>query len=306
MRAAFVETLIDLARKDERIYLLVADVGFNLVEPFATEFPKRFLNTGIAEQNMVSVATGLALSGKVVFTYTLTNFATFRCAEQIRNDACYHNANVKIVASGAGLAYGTLGATHHATQDLAIMRALPGMVVASPADPVEVRLVTRALASHDGPCYLRLGRTGDPVIHRESPAFQLGRSIAIQEGKDLTIIGTGGIMQNVVLAAQRLAQKGKKARVLSVPVVKPLDAEAILLAAKDTGAILTVEEHNVVGGLGSAVAEVLAESGVSRVPFKRLAIEDVFCREVGNQEYLIGNHGLSVDSITEAALGLVG
>jgi transketolase len=288
---------MELAERDERITLIVGDLGFGVVEPFAERFPGRFLNAGVAEQNMAGIATGMAMSGKVVFTYSIANFPTLRCLEQIRNDICYHNADVKIVAVGGGFAYGPLGITHHATEDLAIMRALPGMVVVAPGDPPEVEHATRAIAAHAGPCYLRLGRAGEPTVHRQSIAFQLGKAITVLNGGDLTLISTGGILATAVRVAERLAKEGVRARLLSMHTVKPLDASAVLAAARETGAIVTLEEHSVVGGLGSAVAEVLAESGQLQVPYKRLGSPPIFSPHVGSQDYLLAQHGLSEEGI---------
>ena len=305
MRAAFIRSLINLARNDDRVFLLVGDVGYSLVEPFAEEFPAQFVNVGIAEQNMTGIAAGLALCDKMVFIYSLANFPTLRCFEQIRNDVCYHNANVKIVSSGGGLAYGALGATHHVTEDLAIMRALPNMTVIAPGDPVEAGLATQAIAGLPGPGYLRLAKTGDPVVHQRTPNFQIGRAITVLEGNDATLIATGGILNNTVQAAERLAQRGIQTRVLSMHTIKPLDIESVLESARETGAIITIEEHSMIGGLGSAVAEVLAESGNYRIAFKRIGITDSFSSVVGSQEYLLKGLSLSVDGITDAVQSLL-
>ena len=304
MRAAFIQTLIECARVDGRIWLLVGDLGYSVVEPFRQEFPDRFINIGVAEQNMTGIAAGLALSGKVVFTYSIANFPTLRCLEQVRNDVCYHEANVKIVAVGGGLAYGAQGMTHHATEDLAIMRALPNMTVVAPGDPVEAVLATRAVAKWPGPCYMRLGKAQEPVVHQTSPDFQIGKAITVREGGDVTLATTGGILFNTMQAAEQLARQGIQARVLSMPTIKPLDSEAVLAAAEQTKAIITVEEHSLIGGLGSAVAEVLAELGNSHTTFRRIGIKDEFCRQVGSQEYLRGIYGLSVDSIIEVVRSL--
>jgi transketolase len=282
----------------------VGDLGYSVVEPFRQEFPERFINVGVAEQNMTGIATGLAISGKVVFTYSIANFPTLRCLEQIRNDVCYHRASVKIVAVGGGFAYGAQGMTHHATQDLAIMRALPNMTVVAPGDPVETALATRAIIEWPGPCYLRLGKAQEPVVHKTSPDFQIGKAIVVQEGSDVTLITTGGILYNAVQAAERLAQQGIQARVLSMHTLKPLDTDAVVAAAQRTKAIITVEEHSLIGGLGSAVAEVLAELGDSYITFRRIGIKDEFCHQVGSQEYLRGIYGLSVDSIIEVVRSL--
>lgn len=297
MRTAFFRTLFELAEQDERINLVVGDLGFGVVEPFAGRFPDRFLNAAVAEQNMTGIAAGMALSGKIVFTYSIANFPTLRCLEEIRNDVCYHNADVKVVAVGGGFAYGSLGMTHHATEDLAIMRALPGMVVVAPGDPIEVAHATRVIAAHGGPCYLRLGRAGEPIVHRADVEFRLGKAITVRNGGDITLISTGGLLEIVLHVAERLATEGVRARVLSMHTVKPLDAEAVLAAARETRGIVTLEEHSLIGGLGSAVAEVLAESGELRVPFKRLGLPSAFSSKVGDQEYLRATHGLSEDGI---------
>jgi transketolase len=253
---------------------------------------------------MTGIATGLALCGKVVFTYSLANFPTTRCLEQIRNDVCYHNANVNIVASGGGLSYGALGMTHHTTEDLAIMRALPNMTVIAPGDPVEAALATRAVAERPGPCYLRLVKTGDPVIHQTTPNFEVGKAITVRNGSDATLIATGGILWNAMQAAEQLAQQGIKARVLSMHTVKPLDIDAVLTAAQETSAIVTIEEHSIIGGLGSAVAEVLAEWN-NPVYFRRIGINDTFCSQVGSQAYLQEAYSLSVESIVTTVESLV-
>src|SRR5437879_9322206 len=194
MRTAFIQTLNELADRDPRVCLVVGDLGFSVIEEFATKPPDQFGNAGVAEQNMIGLAAGMALTGKIVFTYSIGNFGTLRCLEQIRNDVCYHRANVKVVAVGGGLAYGNLGVTHHASEDVAIMRALPNMTVVTPGDPVEARLATRAVVAHGGPCYLRRGKTGEPVVHAEEPAFELGRAITMREGSDLTLIASGGML----------------------------------------------------------------------------------------------------------------
>lgn len=296
MRTAFIRTLLALAEEDSSINLVVGDLGFGVVETFAKRFPKQFLNAGVAEQNMTGLAAGLALCGKTVFTYSIANFPTLRCLEQIRNDVCYHNANVKVVAVGGGFAYGSLGMTHHATEDLAIMRTLPGMTVLAPGDPVETELAVRAAAARPGPCYLRLGRAGEPTVHTADTPFRIGKAITVREGENITLIATGDMLFTAVQLADRLAGEGVSARVLSMHTVKPLDTEAVLTAAKETRAVVTIEEHSVIGGLGSAIAEVLAESGVA-VSFKRIGLPPAFCREVGSQEYLRERNGLTVPAI---------
>jgi transketolase len=292
--------LVQLAEQDANIHLLVGDIGFGVVEPFAGRFPDRFLNVGVAEQNLTGIAAGMALSGKTVFTYSIANFPTLRCLEQVRNDVCYHKANVKIVAVGGGFAYGALGMTHHATEDLAILRALPEMTVIAPADPIETEHATRAVATYPGPCYLRLGRAGEPLIHSTPIDFEIGKAIRVREGDDITLISTGGLLGTALEVAEVIAKQGFQARVLSMHTLKPLDAEAVLAAALDTKAIVTLEEHSVIGGLGSAVAEVLAESSEVRVSFKRLGASSSFARVVGSQEFLRERNGLSVQRILKS------
>jgi transketolase len=289
-----------LAERDSRVFLVVGDLGFGVTEPFAKRFPKRYLNAGVAEQNMTGIAAGLALSGKIVFTYSIANFPILRCLEQIRNDVCYHRANVKVVAVGGGFAYGSLGATHHATEDLAIMRALPEMTVVAPGDPEEAAAATEAVAAHDGPCYLRLGRAGEQKVHARPIHFQLGKAIQVRQGGDLTIISTGGMLQTAVDTADALSHRGLQVRVLSMHTLKPLDTDAVLSAARETGGIFTLEEHSIIGGLGSAVAETLAESAEREVGFKRFALPSAFACKSGTQEYLRAQFGLGVESLTDA------
>ena len=306
MRGAFFRALLTLAERDHRINLIVGDLGFGVVEEFARRFPDRFLNAGIAEQNMTGIAAGMALSGKIVFTYSIANFPILRCLEQVRNDVCYHNANVKIVAVGGGLAYGSLGATHHATEDLAIMRSLPRMVVVAPGDPDEAEAATQALAAHAGPCYLRLGRAGEANVHSGELDFRLGKAVTVRQGHDLTLISTGGMLETAVQTAELLHQSGLETRVLSMHTVKPLDGNTVRAAARETGAVFTLEEHSVDGGLGGAVAEVLAESGEGAFTFRRFGLPSAFSSNVGTQEYLRAQHGLTAEAVASAITSTLG
>jgi transketolase len=305
MRTAFVETLFALAKQDDRIVLIVGDLGFNVVTQFMEQLPRQFLNAGVAEQNMTAIAAGMALSGKIVFTYSIANFPTLRCLEQVRNDVCYHDANVKIVSVGGGFAYGSMGVTHHATEDLAVMRALPGMVVVAPGDPVETRAATRAITAYPGPCFLRLGKAGEPNVHQAEIEFELGKAIRVREGRDATLISTGGLLHTTVRAAARLAGEGIETRVLSMHTLKPLDNDAVLAAARETRAIMTIEEHSIIGGLGSAVAEVLAEADGAKVAFKRIGLPSMFSPQVGSQEFLQERHGLTAEQISRYVAGVL-
>lgn len=305
MRTAFIRRLTELAAADPRLTFVTGDLGFSVIEEFAARFPNQYLNVGVAEQNMTGVAAGLALAGRIVFTYSIGNFPTLRCLEQVRNDICYHGLNVKIVAVGGGFAYGALGASHHATEDLAIMRALPNMTVIAPGDPVEAGLATRALVRWPGPCYLRLAKAGEPVIHREQPDFEIGRAITVRAGGDCTLVSTGAMLRTALAAADELARSHRiEARVLSMHTVKPLDVDAIRTAC-DTGAIVTIEEHTTMGGLGGATAEVLAEMD-ERPRFLRIGLPSAFASTVGSQTYLLERAGLSAPAIVRAVIGVLG
>ncbi len=302
MRTAFIKELFELAKQDKGIVLVVGDLGFGVVTPFMEQLPKQFINAGVAEQNMTGIAAGMALSGKIALTYSIANFPTLRCLEHVRNDVCYHNANVKIVSVGGGFTYGAMGATHHAVEDIAVMRSLPNLVVVAPGDPVEACAATRAVIAYHGPCYLRLGKAGEPVVHQSPIEFELGKAIRMREGKDVTLISTGGILLNTVRAAELLAKEGIQARLLSMHTVKPLDADAVLTAARETEAIFTIEEHSVLGGLGSAVAEVLAEAEGVKVPFKRIGLPSAFSPHIGTQEYMQEQHGLTGEGIARTVM----
>ncbi len=305
MRTAFVRALTDLARQDPRITLITGDLGFGVLEDFSRAYPNQFLNAGVAEQNMTSLAAGMACAGRIVFTYSIGNFPTLRCVEQIRNDVCYHSANVKVVSVGGGFSYGALGMSHHATEDLAVMRAMPNMIVVAPGDPLETEAATRAVAAYPGPCYLRLGRAGERCAYDKPPTFELGRAILVREGGDLTLISTGAMLERSLRVAEQLAAQGVSTRVLSMHTIKPLDRDVVLKAAAETGHIATVEEHSEIGGLGSAVADVLAEAGLSKVRFRRVALSSAFASIVGSQDYLRDAFGLSKQSITDRMLAFL-
>ncbi|MGA3050073.1 MAG: transketolase C-terminal domain-containing protein [Terracidiphilus sp.] len=299
MRTAFIEELIRLAEEDERIWLVCGDLGYSVLETFSNRFPRRYLNAGVAEQNMTGVAAGLALMGKTVFTYSIANFPVMRCLEQIRNDVCYHNLNVKVVAVGGGLAYGSHGYTHHGVEDLAVMSAMPNISVVAPGDPVEARAVTRIVASRPGPAYIRLGKAGEPVVHSKEIDVRYGKAIILREGNDLTLISIGGMLANTVCAADKLAEAGYSVRVVSMPFAVPLDDAVIQAAAVETGVILTVEEHGF-GGLGTAVGESIARSGHA-VTFVPLRLGRTPIKTSGTQEQLRALYGLSTEAIVSSA-----
>jgi transketolase len=258
MRTAFVDALIEAAEADPEIWLINADLGFSVLERFAQRFPDRYLNVGVAEQNMIGVAAGLALSGFNVFVYSIGNFPTQRCLEQLRVDICYHDAPVVVAAAGGGFAYGPQGYTHHAIEDLAVMRALPGMRVAAPADPHETRAFVREFVRHPGPAYLRLGKGGEPALHPGPLDAAPIRPVLMRPGTDVVLLASGAILAEVLAAAGLLEQKGVSARVASVPMLKPLAEAALLQLVGDTRLIVTIEEHSLIGGLRDAVAPLLA------------------------------------------------
>ena len=304
MRSVFNETLLELAKKDKRIFMILADIGYGEIEPFAEACPDRYFNVGVAEQNMTGVACGVAMEGNIAVTYSIANFPTLRCLEQIRNDVCYHKANVKIVIIGGGLAYGALGVSHQSTEDLAIMRTLPDIIVFAPADLAEAEAATRAMIAHDGPVYYRCGYKKEPPLHKGPIDFKIGKAIQVCDGRHVTLIGTGTITYRALQAAELLAKEGIEARVISMHTVKPIDKEAIVAAAKETGAVVTVEEHQVSGGLGGAVAEVLAEAGVG-IPFKRIGLPDTYVHEVGSQNWLLEKYGFSPENIARVTKDVI-
>lgn len=304
MRMAFAKTLQELARENKNIMLLSGDLGYSLWEPFIEELPDQFLNTGVAEQSMVGVAAGMALSGKIVYTYSIVPFMVFRPFEHIRDDIAYHNLPVRVVGTGSGFSYGDFGTTHHSIEDIALMRSLPNMTVVAPGDPVEAELLCRASAAHPGPMYIRLAKRGEPVIHEALPAFEIGKAIPVCEGGDATLIACGALLACARDAAHILKRSGIHARVLSMHTIKPLDHEAIMRSARETGAVVTIEEHSIIGGLGSAVAEVLAESAANPL-FRRIGVRDVFSHTVGDQAWLRDFHGLTAEKIAEEVLRLL-
>ncbi len=296
MRDTFVATLIEVAKEDKNIELITGDLGFGVLKPFWEQLPDRFTNAGIAEQNMTGIAAGMAMEGKTVFTYSIGNFPTLRCLEQIRNDCAYHDANVKIVCVGGGFVYGSLGMSHHATEDIAILRSLPNVTVLCPGDLVEAAEATKAIAKHPGTCYLRLGRGGEKRIHDKIDNFQIGKAIRIKEGNRVAIFSTGGMLDNATEAVNILNESGISTAQLSFPTVKPIDKEAILEYSEKCDIIVTCEEHNIVGGFGGAVSEVMAENP-SKAKLLRIGLNDIYSCIVGSQTYLREKYGMGVESI---------
>ncbi|MBV6417032.1 MAG: 1-deoxy-D-xylulose-5-phosphate synthase [Steroidobacteraceae bacterium] len=297
MRDCFVAALLEIARQNRRVLLMTGDLGFGVLDSFARELPLQFLNAGVAEQNMTGMAAGLALEGRTVFTYSIANFPTLRCLEQLRNDVCYHEANVKVVAIGGGFSYGALGMSHHATEDIAILRALPGISVHAPCDEVETSAITSLLVTQDGPSYLRLDKSKLAPL-QDADEFRPGRLRLLRSGRHAAIMVCGGIAGEAIKAAESLAREGIECAVVSVHTLKPIDAEGVLDIARRYPAVLTLEEHVLSGGLGSIVAEILVDSGIRPRAFARMALPDQYCSVVGTQEYLRAHRGL--DALTVA------
>lgn len=307
MRDTFVKTLIEEAKKNKNIELITGDLGFGVLKPYWEALPDQFTNAGIAEQNMTTVAAGMALEGKTVFTYSIGNFPTLRCLEQIRNDCAYHEANVKIVCVGGGFVYGSLGMSHMATEDIAIMRALPNITVVCPGDLVEAEYATRAIINTPGTCYMRLGRGGEKRIHDKIEDFRIGKAIKVQEnikdGNDkIAVFSTGAILDEATEACNELIRQGYSIEQYSFHTVKPIDTETIHKCAQECRYIVTVEEHNVIGGLGGAVAEVMAECS-NKAKLRRIGIDDEYCGIVGSQKYLRKQFGLEIMHIVNAVKG---
>jgi transketolase len=292
-----IRVLTELAPLHPELLFLSGDLGFGVLDNFIARFPDQFLNVGVAEQNMSGLAAGLALEGRTVFTYSIGNFPTLRCLEQIRNDICYHRANVKIACVGGGMSYGPVGMSHHATEDLAILRSIPGMLVLSPCDLWEAAEAARYLVSHRGPAYLRLDKSAAPATNRHGETFRPGEIRVVREGSDVTLAATGGILGEALQAADALAERAVFCRVLSVHTIKPLDTDTLVDAASETGGIVTIEEHAVDGGLGGAVAEALMEAGAFPGFFVRMGLRDTFSSIVGSQKYLRTVYSLDAPSI---------
>lgn len=299
MRDTFVRTLLEIAKKDKNVYIITGDLGFGVLKPFWTELPDQIINAGIAEQNMTSIAAGLAMQGKIVYTYSIGNFPTLRCIEQIRNDCAYHNANVKVVCVGGGFVYGSLGMSHHATEDIAMMRALPDITVLAPGDLIEAEAATKAIYETSGTCYLRLGRGGEKRIHETLDNFTIGKAIEIQKGERVAVFSTGAIFDEVNEACEELKVQGITPTVYTFPTVKPIDKDVILNCARTHKAIVTVEEHNLSGGFGSAVAEVLAEADGVKAKLVRVALDDRYSCIVGTQKYLRKQYSIDAKAIIE-------
>ena len=287
MRNETIAALTSYAAAHPDVMLLTADLGYSVLEQFADQLPDQYANVGVCEQAMVGIAAGLALSGKRVALYSIANFPTLRCLEQLRNDVCYHDLPVTVISVGGGLAYGPQGYTHHGLEDLGIMAMLPNMAVTCPADPHEAEALLPQLLERRGPAYLRLGRAGEPVLHNADTQVTLGKAVTMRQGSDIALLATGPILGRAIAAADELAARGISASVVSFPAVTPLDAECIASLAASHRALLTIEEHSASGGFGSRVADLLMAAGTP-IRFGKYGTTDELRGKVGSQNYLLG------------------
>ena len=296
MRTAYLNTLYDLASKDKRVYALISDNGAIVYDKYRKDLGEQYLNLGIAEANMIAVAAGMASCGKIPFAYTIGSFLAYRAFEFIRNDVCLQNQNVKIVGTGAGSVYSALGPTHHATEDMGCLRSLPNLTIFSPATPFEVKKITQAAYELNGPVYIRLGTNKEKEVYEQEYEFQVGKGVVVKDGSDITIVSTGSIIVDILKAKEKLEKENISIRVINIHTVKPFDKEIIVKAIKETKGIITVEDHIIVGGIGSAVAEVIAESGMS-TKFKRLGLIESFAKGYGTHEQVKNLNHIGIDSI---------
>ena len=299
MRTAYLDTLYDLASKDKRVYALISDNGAIVYDKFRKDLASQYLNLGISEANMLGMAAGMASCGKIPFAYTIGAFLAYRAFEFIRNDICLQKQNVKIVGIGAGEAYSALGSTHHSTEDLGGLRSLPNLTILCPDSPMEVKKATIDAYEYEGPVYLRLGTNGENDIYKEDYSLEIGKGVTVKDGKDITLIGSGSIVNDILYIAELLKEEGIKARVINIHTIKPMDREIIKQAIEETGKIITVEDHNIIGGLGSAVAEIIAETGKG-IKFKRFGLKG-FSNGYGTYPQMKETNGIGIEQIYQEA-----
>ncbi len=305
MRTAFLNVLDNLASNDPDVILITGDLGYSVFDDFELKYPNQYINAGVAEQNMIGIASGLALEGKKIFIYSIGNFPTLRCLEQIRNDACYHELNINIVASGGGFSYGGLGMSHHATEDISIMRSLPGVTLIVPSTAWEVTEATKALYKHKGVGYLRIDKSIVESYAEKKQNFSIGQANLLRKGSDITIFSSGGILNEALIASEVLLEKGIECRVLSLCSIKPIDVNAIRLACEQTNGIITIEENNLSGGLGSAIAEVCMDNNFRPRNFLRIGLKDEYSAIVGSQQFLKNYYNLDSEMVINSVMSLM-
>ncbi|MBI4039349.1 hypothetical protein HY388_00795 [Candidatus Daviesbacteria bacterium] len=296
MRNAFTKRLCEIAAKNNNIIIITNDAPTPAFLEFKEKLPSRFINAGLAEANMTGMAAGLALSGKIPITYSIIPFVVMRCYEQVRDDVCYQNVNVKIIGIGGGIVYSTLGGTHTALEDISMMRALPNMTVISPADPMEAIKTADAIIDYKGPVYVRLARTGDPVLYKKDYQFKIGKAVTMKRGKDVAIIGYGPILARALAAADELEKQGISVEVINMHTLKPLDERKVVETIKRTRALVTIEEHSIIGGIYSAIVEVMARYQLN-IPIAGIALKDEFLTNYGKQTEILDTLGFSIGDI---------
>jgi transketolase len=298
MRKTCLDLVYALAQKDERIFFIGSDLGYETLKEFKKEMPRRFYMEGVSEANLVGIASGLAMEGKIVYANTIATFLSRRCFEQIVLDMALHHANVRLIANGGGVVYAPLGPTHLAIDDMAILRAVPNMTIIAPCDAEEMKRLMPLTVDHQGPIYIRLAKGGDPIVSTDQIPFKIGKAMPIRDGKDALIVTTGITLGVALKAAEILCKEGIEAAILHMPTVKPLDKEMLLRYVRQTSVVVTIEEHTIVGGLGSAVAETILEANFDSVKnFKRLGIPDVFPSGYGTQDDLMKKYGITVENL---------
>ena len=303
MRTAYINALSDLAAQDKNVIAMISDNGAIVYDDYRARFPEQYINSGIAESCMIAMAAGLASRGKIPFAYTIGAFLAYRALEFIRNDVCMQKQNVKIVGTGAGFAYPALGPTHHVTEDIPMLRALPGLLLLSPASPFEVKKCVYAAYEHQGPVYIRLGTNREPEIYKDDYVFQIGRGVVLREGTDVTLVATGSIIHDVLQAREELVAQGISVRLVNIHTLKPFDREIIIDSARKTRAIVTIEEHSIYGGVGSMVAEVIAEERLD-VKFNRMGLKE-FAKGYGTHDEVKLSNDLGKENIINTVRGLL-
>jgi len=298
MRKTCLNMVFELAKQDERVVFIGSDLGIGTLDQFKQEMPDRFFMEGVSEANIIGMAAGMALEGKIVYVNTIATFLTRRCFEQLALDLCLHNLPVRLIGNGGGLVYAPLGPTHEAIEDIAILRALPRMSIVAPADADEMRRLMPRTLDYPGPIYIRLAKGGDPIVTNDRLPFEIGKAIPMRDGADALVVTTGITLKIALDAADLLAAAGIQAAVLHMPTVKPLDAPALLGYCRRIPIIVTVEEHSVIGGLGSAAAELIAEAGLASVKrFRRIGIPDVFPDQYGSQASLMARYEITAEQV---------
>lgn len=298
MRKTCLDQVYELAKKDNRIFFIGSDLGYETLKQFKKEIPDRFFMEGVSEQNLVGISAGMAMEGKIVYANTIATFLSRRCFEQIVLDMALHGVNVRLIANGGGLVYAPLGPTHLAIDDLAILRAVPKMTIVAPCDAEEMKRLMPLTVDHEGPMYIRIAKGGEPVVSSDRIPFQIGKAICMREGKDALVVTTGITLGAALKAADLLNKEGLDIAILHMPTVKPLDQETLLKLVRQTAVIVTMEEHSIIGGLGSAVAEVIMEYNFNpSKKFKRIGIPDVFPDSYGSQDDLLRKYGISSENL---------